>query len=72
MLRDCDICIDVGRSMGGDFLRVTHIPTGISRYHGSPLRGLNREELVRGWLNEIEAELLERGLTEHIVADNPT
>ena len=71
MLREEDIRTDVGRCVGGSFLRVIHIPTGISRCK-RPLRGANQRELVYGWLREIEAELLERGLTEHIVADDPT
>ncbi len=66
MLRDEDIQMDIGRCVGGDFLRVTHIPTGVSRYKG-PLGGANQHELVQGWLSEIEGELIERGLTQHLV-----
>ena len=71
MLRDEDIQMDIGRCVGGDFLRVTHIPTGVSRYKG-PLNRANKHELVQGWLSEIEAELIERGLTQHIIPDRPT
>ena len=67
MLRDEDIQMDIGRCVGGSFLRLTHIPTGVSRYKG-PLAGANQHELVQGWLREIETELIERGLTQHIVS----
>jgi hypothetical protein len=58
MLREEDIRIDIGRSSAGDFLRVLHIPTGIQRFHPGPLRDVNREQLQRQWLEEIEAELV--------------
>jgi hypothetical protein len=68
MLRDEDLRIDVGRaSHGGDFLRLTHTPSGASRFHPGPLRGLDRHALVRTWVAEIEAELTSKGLSQHIV-----
>ncbi len=68
MLREEDLRLDLGRaSHGSDFLRVTHVPTGVSRFHPGPLRGLDRHALVQTWLGEIEAELRSRGLAEHIV-----
>jgi hypothetical protein len=68
MLREEDIQIDRGRdSHGGDFLRLTHIPTGISRVHSGPLRGINQHKLIKSWLSEMEAKLRAKGLTQHIV-----
>ena len=73
MLRDEDIQIDCGcASHGGDFLRLTHIPTGVSRLHPGPLRGIDRHALMRSWLSEVEAELRAKGLTQHIVPAYPT
>lgn len=73
MLREEDLRLDVGRARhGGDFIRLTHVPSGISRMHPGPLRGVNQRELTRRWLAEIEAELRERGLEEHIVPEYRT
>jgi hypothetical protein len=67
MLKSEDIEISVGRAVGGDFINVVHKPTQISRGKGPPLRnpGKARRELLR----EIEAELVERGLTQYIQPD---
>jgi hypothetical protein len=68
MLREEDVRIDQGRaSHGGDFLCLTHVPTGVSRLHPGPLRGINQYRLKQSWLSEIEAELPAKGLTQHIV-----
>jgi hypothetical protein len=68
MLRDEDLSIDFGRaSHGGDFLRLTHVPTGLVRTHPGPLLGVNRRALLLTWADEIEAELKSRGKFEHIV-----
>jgi hypothetical protein len=70
MLREDDLRFDVGRaSHGGDFMRVTHLPTGLSRCHPGPLRNVNRHELVKGWLAEIEDELRRTGLSQYLVDD---
>jgi hypothetical protein len=62
MLREEDIELERGRAgHGGDFLRLIHIPTGVSRYHPGPLRDIDQSKLVQTWLSEIEAELLEKG-----------
>ena len=37
MFRDEDIRIDIGRAEGGSFMRVVHVPTGISRTQMPPL-----------------------------------
>jgi len=72
MLKENDIRIDVGRaSHGGDFTRMIHVPTGIERVHPGPLKGVNRRELERGWLSEIESELKARGLVQYILP-NPS
>jgi hypothetical protein len=67
MLKNEDIEIQVGRAVGGDFMKVVHKPTGIARSKGPPLPrpGTARQELLR----EIEAELIERGLAQHILPD---
>ncbi len=68
MLREEDLRFDRGRaSHGGDFIRLTHVPTGLSRSHPGPLRGLDQHSLVEAWLGEIEAELRSKGLSQHIV-----
>lgn len=62
-----DIEIQVGRGVGGDFMRVLHRPTGICRGAGPPLPkpGKAKYEMLR----EIETELIRKGLTQHIIAD---
>lgn len=73
MLREEDIRIDIGRAAhGGNFLRMLHAPTGISRFHPGPLADLSLCELQQTWLKEIEAELLAKGLTEYIVPEDLT
>jgi len=68
MLREEDIELERGRaSHGGDFLILTHTPSGVSRSHPGPLRGLNQRALIQTWLDEIEAELMSKGLAQHIV-----
>jgi len=59
ILRDEDFEGQWGRAVGGDFMCITHKPTGISRGKGPPLGspGKAREELMR----EVEAELQTRG-----------
>lgn len=68
MLRDEDIRIDVGRCEGGTFVRLVHVPTGISRSIG-PIGAVSQHQLVSAWTHEIESELIERGLTQYIVPD---
>ncbi len=68
MLREEDLELRVGRaSHGGDFLQLLHVPTGLSRYHPGPMKGVNQFDLRQRWLKEIEAEIAARGLTQHIV-----
>jgi hypothetical protein len=70
MLLENDLRFDVGRAgHGGDFMRVTHLPTGLSRCHPGPLGSVNRHELVKGWLAEIEDELRRTGLSKYLVDD---
>ena len=72
MLNENEIRNDVGRaSHGGDFMRMVHMPTGISREHPGPLKGVNRYELERSWLSEIESELKARGFVQYILP-NPS
>ena len=70
MLPDNDLRIDIGRaSHRGDFMRLKHVPTGLSRCHPGPLGSINRRALVENWRAEIKAELRERGLSQYLVAD---
>jgi hypothetical protein len=65
MLKPEDIEIQIGRGVGGDFTWVIHKPTGIRRGKGPPLPkpGETQRELLR----EIEAELVQKGLTKYLV-----
>jgi hypothetical protein len=65
MLKPEDVEVQVGRAVGGDFMKVVHKPTGISRSQGPPLKkpGKAQHEMIR----EIERELIAQGLTQHIV-----
>ena len=67
MIKSEDIEIETGRGVGGDYMRVVHKPTGISRGKGPPLPkpGKARHEMIR----EIEAELIEKGLTQYLLPD---
>jgi len=70
MLRDNDVQVDIGRaSHGGDFMRLRHIPTGMSRCHPGPMKGIDTRGLVKKWCDEIEAELKEKGLLQYLSAD---
>ncbi len=68
MLNEDDIRVDVGRAQVGDFMRMIHLPTGIERLHRGPLKAVNRDELCRQWLVEIESELMSKGHTKYISA----
>ena len=66
MLKVEDIEVQVGRGVGGDFMKVLHKPTGIFRAEGPPLRKPGKSK--HRFLQEIEAELVQRGLTQYLVA----
>lgn len=66
MLRQEDLKIEVGRCEGGSFMRVVHLPTGTSRHKG-PLAGESSHSIKTRFLNEIEQELIDQGLLQHIV-----
>jgi hypothetical protein len=51
--------------VGGDFISVLHKPTGIHRRKGPPLP--NSNTAARELVGEIEAELFQKGLTQHIL-----
>jgi hypothetical protein len=69
MLREEDLVISRGRaSHGGDFLHLRHEPTGITRHHAGPLTGVNVHKLLQEWHQQIEDEILSRGLTQFTVA----
>jgi hypothetical protein len=68
MLREDDLELRVGRGAhGGDFLELIHVPTGLSRYHPGPMKGVNQFDLKQRWLIEIESEIAALGFTQHIV-----
>lgn len=67
MLRQEDLQIEVGRCVGGSFIRITHVPTGVSRMKG-PSAGESSYSIEKRFLDEIEQELVAKGLTQHIVA----
>jgi len=48
-------------------MRVVHKPTGISRGKGPPLHKPGKAQ--REMLREIESELIQRGLTQHLLSD---
>ena len=67
MLHNQHIRVDCGKAVGGDFLRITHTPTGVIRSAGPPLgKGKVRHEKRQQMLKEIEEELLAMKLTEYI------
>ena len=67
MLHDQHIIVSQGRAEGGDFVMITHEPTGISRSFGPPLGvGKERDDRQKQILQEIESELRDKGLTEYI------
>ena len=65
MLIAKEIEIMTGRGIGGDFMRVTHLPTGISRGAGPPLKTpwKTRQELLR----QLESDLIGRGLSQYVI-----
>lgn len=66
MLRQEDIREDIGRVTGGTFIRITHVPTGISRTKG-PLAGESANAIRKRFLKEIEEELIFKDLSCLIV-----
>jgi hypothetical protein len=70
MLRTQDIIVRVGRGVGGDFMEIEHVPTGIKRHHHPPLGGPAVQKEARSrFLREIEAELVVKGLTQYVDYD---
>lgn len=65
MLKPQDIEIELFIGPEGESIKIMHKPTGIFRGKGSPLtkRGKLQQEMMR----EIEAELVERGLTQYVL-----
>lgn len=53
LFRSEDIRVDVGRSEGGDFIRVVHVPTGIER--SAMRRETSHDELLDLVLEELYA-----------------
>ena len=70
MLRTGDIIVSVGRAVGGDFMEIEHVPSGIRRHHPPPLGGPEVQKVVRArFLREIETELIAKGLTQYVDDD---
>jgi hypothetical protein len=65
MLKPQDVEITVFHGPDGDSMKVLHKPTGIFRAFKSPMSspGKSKRQAVR----EIEAELKELGLTQHLL-----
>ena len=59
--------MSIGRSSGGDFMEIAHVPSGVKRRCPPPLGGaaVQRETRMR-FLREIEAELVAKGLNQYI------
>lgn len=53
---DVDFRYDVGRTSHGDFVRIIHVPSGISR-SAVGLRGKKRYEIQRQFMAEIREEV---------------
>ena len=67
-----DIRIDVGRAVGGDFMKVTHLPTGIARGKGPPLGSAKAmHEFRRQALREIESEIRRKGMSQYLLPRTP-
>ena len=67
MLRTNDIIVSVGRAVGGDFMEIEHVPSGIKRQQSPPLGTPEvQKETKARFLREIEAELVAKGLTQYI------
>ena len=72
MLREEDIreergwCTDEIQGAAGTYIRIVHVPTGISRAKG-PLAGESGHAVVQMFLREIEEELIAKGLSSYIV-----
>ena len=64
MLKLEDIEVHVGRAVGGDWMRMIHKPTGIDRVKMPPLG--KKSKVTQQMMLEIEAELLEKNLLQHI------
>ena len=55
------------RAAGGSFMRIVHVPTGISRMQMPPLGDAARQQAIKDrFLQEIENELKEKGMTQYI------
>ena len=68
MIKHTDIRVHTGRCVGGTFIRVEHVPTGICREQG-PIGNTDKKSLMKQWLTDIEAELREKGLSESIAEE---
>jgi len=66
MLRQDDVVMELGRCVSGSYIRVTHLPTGISRYKG-PFDGESSQSISERFLRDIEQELIASGLLQYIV-----
>jgi hypothetical protein len=65
MLKPQDIEITVFHGPDGDSMKILHKPTGIFRATKPPMNTPGK--LKHQPLREIEAELIQRGLTQHLL-----
>jgi hypothetical protein len=67
MLSAKDIIVRTGRAVGGDFMEIEHLPSGVKRHYGPPLGGHEAQKETRSrLLREIEAELVAKGFVQYL------
>lgn len=66
MLRHEEVQVELGRCEGGSFIRVTHLPTGVTRYK-EPLGGESFQSITARFLRDIEQDLIASGSLQYIV-----
>jgi hypothetical protein len=70
MLKSEELQIQTGRAGRGDFIRIVHTPTGISRTKHPPLGSdAAQREFQQLALKEIEIELQQKGLSHYLLPD---
>lgn len=65
-LDENDLEVRIGRCIGGSFIHLLHIPSGVSRYKG-PLGKVNKQKLIESWKKEIEEELKAKELGQYLL-----
>jgi hypothetical protein len=65
MLKPQDVEITIFHGPDGDSMQILHKPTGVFRATKPPMNSPGK--LKHQALREIEAELIQRGLTQHLL-----